>query len=806
MKRALAAMLLACGWTTQAGLTFDFRALSAARFAEASGGTNLAAGLKPHPAHGFIYLPNWKGDPLPSAKEVQCHVDWREENGEYVLTTRQTLLDLCKGDVSIAERALSSWMFDVPHDGSGGRYRLSVRYKMGHLVGNFGGLLINYLTIREGFTKAAFENCDSEWKSFVRTIRVPAGVKRIPVAFELDGIGELRIRDFSLHRETPAATPVTVTQAAHGHVDKSFAVGEGQVGAISWFWKRREEETFDASRFSFRLTLPKGYSFKAANWGRKDDPRVAVRPDGTSEIRLPAKYPGPASTTSSINWTRFTVLLAADAGAAEGRGTFAALYDGKVVSNVETTRYFTIPPVKVAAKPRRYRNGFFAGSNTGVYDDRAAMRAFAEMASAAGADWFIDENPASPEVSEIYRAAGIAVQTPHVNGVRDGYHVDGNPQGLPEKGRPEEDRFVPRDPKAHRDFPGAICPLSVTEERPYFVTNTVPRLARILKGCDGLWTNWEPFGYVGQGCLCDRCRADFGRTIGRPDLPADEWWNGTRMGGSYYDQYRDYRGKMLGGVLKTLDRHLRRELGATFSHGLIPGVCWCEMGGYGAANDYPPEAKERHYAGEMAWMNPWGPYPCWMLDGAFAGAEGFNAIYHFVAKDVRAQVDRDYPAAKRPKLVAFPHGSQTDEWITEPEWIGLGLDAFFFNRWEASVVYFFPKGYDARYWRAFAEATDRAAKYEDFVWDGRRCDDEVTLRTPGFNKVFRGTFDKYLPGVRDVSLVQRVAYEKDGRMIVAVFNFADATDAAVEIAAAGFEPAAGSVPAARCRVFELRRK
>ena len=30
------------------------------------------------------------------------------------------------------------------------------------------------------------------------------------------------------------------------------------------------------------------------------------------------------------------------------------------------------------------------------------------------------------------------------------------------------------------------------------------------------------------------------------------------------------------------------------------------------------------------------------------------------------------------------------------------------------MVYFFPKGCDARYWRSFAAATARAGRYEDF--------------------------------------------------------------------------------------------
>ena len=144
------------------------------------------------------------------------------------------------------------------------------------------------------------------------------------------------------------------------------------------------------------------------------------------------------------------------------------------------------------------------------------------------------------------------------------------------------------------------------------------------------------------------------------------------------------------------------------------------------------------------------------------------------------------------------------EWITEPEWLGLGLDSFFFNGWEASVVYFFPKGYDARYWRSFAEATERAAKYEDFVHDDRRCDGEITHKTTDFNRILKGKVSQYLP-YADVSLVQYAAYEKDGKLIVAVLNFADRESAAVEISHPVYGQMKGTVPAARCRVFVLEK-
>ena len=80
----------------------------------------------------------------------------------------------------------------------------------------------------------------------------------------------------------------------------------------------------------------------------------------------------------------------------------------------------------------------------------------------------------------------------------------------------------------------------------------------------------------------------------------------------------------------------------------------------------------------------------------------------------------------------------------------------------------------------------------------------MSVRTPGFGKVLKGKANRFLP-YENVSLVQHAAYEKDGVLIVAVLNFADEQAATVEISHPTYGCLTGTVPAARCRVFELRK-
>ena len=447
------------------GLSFDFKALSDQRFGGASGGVDVAKGVKPHPNYGFVYNSSWLDSSagIPAAA-VKQHVTWSEEGDEFVVVNGEGLLAVCRNDADVAAYVLSSWGTDIPlPDGEGGMYRLAFDYKMSHTIGQLGQCIVR-ANAKGGFTvKEGLENCDSEWKPFVAQFSVAKGERTVRVNLNLSGVGSLRYRGLSLVRET-IATRVQVTTGAHGQVDKSFAVGAGQVGCITYMWRRRfGEPEFATKDFSFRLTLPKGFTFRAANWVKKGAAKVMVRPDGASEVLLPAKAGrGPTYSYRDSNWSRFGILVQAAADAREGMGSFEVLYRGETVSNVEPTRWFAIPAVKVAAKPKRYRNGFFPGSGYGVYDDPEASFAYAKMASDAGADWWIPSVPPKPALAALYRKAGIALITPQTGGVRDGYVVHGGSYAsTPDI--PESERYQARQPGSNSMFATAVCPLSVVD-------------------------------------------------------------------------------------------------------------------------------------------------------------------------------------------------------------------------------------------------------------------------------------------------------------------------------------------------------
>lgn len=184
-------------------------------------------------------------------------------------------------------------------------------------------------------------------------------------------------------------------------------------------------------------------------------------------------------------------------------------------------------------------------------------------------------------------------------------------------------------------------------------------------------------------------------------------------------------------------------------------------------SDWGPER-----ASGLKMIGQWGPYVYWSSASLYVYQKR-GPLAHFVAaKDIRGQVDLDFPAEKgRPMILGTTQGPQCYDWITEPEWMEMALDCYLLNGWEGAKSYFFPDGYDARYWRAYARAATRAAKYEDYTLGGVRDDASVSLEPVAEYAVPCHYVTLYIPKHRNVPLLQRAVWERDGRRIVGVFNF-----------------------------------
>ncbi len=812
------------------GPTFDFAAISARRFPAGSGAAILPAEWK----SGYCHIHNSTVPTLdPRRAEVPRAVRWETDGDELVIVKDASLREICGSDeVAAGVSGGYSHVVRLP-DASGGVYRVSMFYRLRHDLGTDAWLLATPVAAKDPVAAGVSAPGDSDvrlqsypltenWGDFYtyeRDIRVPAGCDALSLVVRIDGVGELRFRDFRVSRVS-YANSVTLKAVPADYFDGTFAFPAGQCGLPVWLWRKNDASArFEPGSFTFVLTLPKGYSFVDTTMG---DPEKVTRrdlPDGGAEWRIPgtSAYSGCHLAAEFRGWFPLNALVRAAPDAPRGKMRFHAECGGVRVSDVSETEVFTVPAPS-APMPKRYCNGFYVGGEYAAFRTEAGREGFAEMFTSAGANWVVQMRPDAATLAA-WRRRGVRYVTPESSALAsNGFRVGAA------KGRPAEERYVPR-PGAETDYLAlATCPLAVVEESGYFREDTLPRLKAYLEGTDGFWANWEPFMFRGRGCFCAKCRAAFAAFVGVADeAMAADWPAELAFGRRWHEAGVRFRSAVHAKLVKVLDRHVRAFTGGERSLGFIPGISWTEMASSWRRTRDAEEVAAIDYAGSLKWVDPWGPYPWWDASTPYVPT-GFGDLGYFLAaKDVREQVDRDY-GKDAPGLMAFPHGVQLNTCLTQPESIALALDSFFFNRWESAIAYAFPKGYDARYWRAFAEATARAAKYEDVVWDGVRCDARVTLvrdAAAPYPPNARTVYARYLPEARDVPLLQHAAYAKGGRLVVAVFNFAerDAASFRLSFAAKGDMTLDGrpvpaealragvplAVPAMRCRVFEFEK-
>jgi len=108
--------------------------------------------------------------------------------------------------------------------------------------------------------------------------------------------------------------------------------------------------------------------------------------------------------------------------------------------------------------------------------------------------------------------------------------------------------------------------------------------------------------------------------------------------------------------------------------------------------------------------------------------------------------------------------------------MAMDILTYFINEYDGQLVYAFPKGYDARYWKALADANTAIAAFEDFTLDGTAArGHQVTPLTPcpapspRFFEAPAGGID--VEKWADADIVQSWEYRLGRRRLVALANY-----------------------------------
>ncbi len=353
--------------------------------------------------------------------------------------------------------------------------------------------------------------------------------------------------------------------------------------------------------------------------------------------------------------------------------------------------------------------------------------------------------------------------------------VNGYQLGLGEK--PDSVRFQYAD--GTYDARG-ICPIEVYREGEYFKSQIVAPLRQALvtdRQADSIMSNWEPYMYEYKGCFCKRCKEEFLAFSKLDRKTVDEIWPKRVLLKAYSATWIRFRSWQHAKLVTTLEKTIH-ELGqeAGIESHFIPEISWSSLTPLVDHFDGMHQYLPLDYATQLPVLEPWGPY-CWYeLMDSCEYSTGFHMPVWASAKATQDYLNTRIPdPAKRPQIIAFPHGHQVKGCITTPEEIEFDCLTFFLNRWNGAFPYYFPKGYDARYWTAMSQTNARIALFESYTLQGTPLNQhslEILTPVPEIHpKESENRYLELLDLLKSKCIIQSVECQRDNKRLIAVGNF-----------------------------------
>ena len=696
------------------------------------------------------------------------------------------------GVANLHRRAEKSWRQTVRlPDAAGGDYRLTFRSKTRHTmpqVNIFQIVLVHALKIgpdgkpteagKRQIKAVGFGGSFFEWKPTIFDFAIPQGVDVIEIVIRHDGVGDLICKDMFLTRKPAdkSGDPMSLKLSPAQMLDGVFAFGAGQCEMVSWQWRENAPGAFAAKDTTFALTLSPGFEFVGDAFAA--DVNVEKKADGSSvavfKVKNSKYFPG----RNFQGWDKPSMLLASTGAAGtEGTMSLAAWRGGRKIGDSGAVRLVTLPPVRAVA-PEHYLYAAKIGTDSTIcFRQEEACARFARHLAEIGVrllDVHSQKTGSDFKYAATYRrefkaAGGRCMSVGSI--IKNGYHLD---EGY--KTIPPEDKFVaaPDLTKYWSQYVGrdSFCPLTVIEERPTFRDKILPRLKASMEGYDCVRANWEPFMFLDQGCFCGKCRAKFAAhaKVEESELAAS-WPAIVRANGKYHGKWLRFRSLEHAKMLLVLDRHVKSWVKGDYALGFVAAISWREVCSSWRDLHPSPESEPYDYGSAITTFGSWGPYVKWDAAQPYSYNKRQTLAHFIAARDIRAQTDADYPEGSRPILLGNTQGIQSGAWVCQPEWLGMAMDSFFFNRFAGTQAYFFPEGLDARYEAAYARSSTRAAAYEGAVREGKRKDASVELKPVKEYARPSARVTSYLPKYANEPLLQKVVYERGGARTVAVFNF-----------------------------------
>ena len=738
----------------------------------------------------YVHLSEKEWDSPSFLKDLNANSIRKVENGHAVIITQPQAAAAWKKRVRVSNRVRQG--VTLPDSDASRSFQLSFK-----LRGQAGK--VDTWNHPQIFVFAGANPADQSWKElkvcvskvlpFSREFQewridftVPPKTRSIRVNFALYGIGRMEFDDVAI-------VPVTLSNSVDalnfpcGYFDKLFCFGEGQ--ALPMLFALGCPGKPDRKNLRLELELPQG--FEVISW-RNAHPLLA-RKENVYTFDLTKLPPSVMAPEFNSQWGAVSLLVRSSL--KPSPQTFTARYRTRSENYVMPYRELqlqVIPAIR-GKRPAKFLSAVKLSTDFNFASNQQEAVA---LLDAAGFNALIGGDTGVKKAAGTF---GMRRFSPH--GIANGFKV------IPGKLLPDEMfRKIDGAP-----WPGMTCPGAVIDRSESYRKNLLPSLERAFKTgeLDAVITNWEPYPFDFRGCFCKKCMTEFAKFA---KISVEEA-TPERAVGPYRAQWIRFRSLRHAGLVKTLHKDIA-AIGAKYGRknaSFIP-----EM----AVTSVLPARKEGFaqyavddYIDYLPELNLWGPYIYHAPDRPYVYAPGPNlrsfAHWELALKEVLKMTN-----GKRPKLYTFPHGTLDNPvWFSNPEGTAFEFLLSFVLGWDGAFGYYFPRGGDARYYRALAEANSRIAEYENVRYEGRDISSSVTLTpvSPFPKENFfteRPGLPNVTPGISKLSLLQhRAVLHKDLRLIMAG-NFWISGEVFFELRLEGLAPAGKyevALPDRSCGVF-----
>lgn len=437
-------------------------------------------------------------------------------------------------------------------------------------------------------------------------------------------------------------------------------------------------------------------------------------------------------------------------------------------ATVSYTTYLKIASVpEKVAPPKIFRTGINAYLDV-LFDTPEAAADFTKFYTMLGFNSFSGPTRATCLMSDM-KKAGMDIFTENWF-MHNGYNC-GFDQAVP-----PEVSFIGKNGK--KVLPRAICPVAVYQRGEFFrnkVEKYIEETFYQTSLVDNVMPNWEPeHSFNGKGCFCDRCREEFIKFSKLPREKILAAWP-DKIQSEFKDQWIHFRSWQHGQVMKTVNT-VFLEMNKKYKRDIrfFPLINYASM--LPEVNPIYLESNPRDYIDDLENIEAWGPYIYQHYTSPWNYRSGVYLASYFSGDLLRSK----YPGKK---LLAFPIGALfgvSTNYYASPEGIAFETLGYFVNGWYGSLLYRFPQGYDARYWKSMSETNRLIALHEDTVCQGTP-DSEVKWEalTPMPSGLVQQASDRYntgrpecfKSGLGSLAQLQGKAFDHNGKTVLALGNF-----------------------------------